>query len=159
MISNVDTKSALIQMIGETDMALSTRILTIKILSFLWLIGPGLLMISSPVTGLGFLTESFLDFAYQPFEGSQPITGKSAALMNAILGGILVGFGVMIWKIAGSLMAENQDLAKNIILTALICWFITDSLGSVLAGAWFNAVINALIFISFLVPLIWKKSA
>ena len=35
-------------------MSISTRINFLKILAFLFLIGPGLLMVTAPVTGLGF---------------------------------------------------------------------------------------------------------
>ncbi|WP_051279596.1 hypothetical protein [Hellea balneolensis] len=140
-------------------MSISTRITLLKVLAFLLLIGPGLLMVTAPVTGLGGLTEMFLDFAYQPYEGAQPITGKSAHLLNAILGGILVGFGAMIWVVSQHVLRKNIALGRRLILIPLICWFITDSLGSVLTGAWFNAVLNAGIFGSFLIALYAGKVA
>jgi len=137
----------------EMDMALSKRILCLKILAFSLLIGPGLLMVTSPLTGLGFLTEMFLDLAHQPYEGAQPITGKSAHLLNAILGGVLVGFGTMIWVVAEHVLRKDFVLGRRLIFFPLICWFITDSLGSILTGAWFNAVLNSLIFGAFAIAL------
>lgn len=130
-------------------MSTSVRITLLKALAFLLLIGPGLLMISAPVTGLGFLTEMFLDLAHQPYEGSQPITGKSANLLNAILGGVLVGFGVMIWVVAEQVLRKDFALGRKLIFIPLIFWFLSDSLGSVLTGAWFNGVLNTGIFLSF----------
>ena len=138
-------------------MSISARIKFLKILAFLLLIGPGLLMVTAPVTGLGFLTERFLDLAHQPYEGAQPITGKSAHLLSAILGGILVGFGTMIWAVAEHVLRKDFVLGKRLILIPLICWFITDSLGSVLTGAWFNAVLNAGIFGLFALALFWRR--
>lgn len=139
-------------------MSISARITLLKGLAFLLLIGPGLMMISAPITGLGFLTEMFLDLAHQPYEGAQPITGKSAHLMNAILGGILVGFGVMIWVVAENVLRKDFTLGRKLIFIPLICWFITDSLGSVLAGAWFNAVLNTGIFVSFILALFLREN-
>jgi len=140
-------------------MSISARITFLKILAFLLLIGPGLLMVTAPVTGLGSLTEMFLDLAHQPYEGAQPITGKSAHLMNAILGGILVGFGTMIWVVSEHVLRKDFALGRKLILMPLICWFVTDSLGSVLTGAWFNAVLNTGIFGAFLIALFLGRAA
>ena len=138
-------------------MSISKRIICLKILVFALLIGPGLLMITAPATGLGSLTEMFLDLAHQPYEGSQPITGKSAHLLNAILGGILVGFGVMIWVVAEHVLRKDFALGQRLIFIPLMCWFITDSLGSILSGAWFNGVLNAGIFGAFVTALCLGK--
>ena len=138
-------------------MTISARIIFLKILAVLLLIGPGLIMVTAPVTALGGFTEMFLDLAHQPYEGEQPITGKSAHLLNAILGGILVGFGVMIWVVAEHVLRKDFVIGRRLIFTPLICWFITDSLGSVFAGAWFNAVLNAGILGSFLAALFWRQ--
>lgn len=138
-------------------MSVSKRITFLKVLALTLLIGPGLLMITAPLTGLGFLTEMFLDLAHQPYEGAQPITGKSAHLLNAILGGILVGFGTMIWVVAEHVLRKDFALGRKLILIPLICWFITDSLGSIFTGAWFNAVLNSLIFGAFAIALFLGK--
>jgi len=139
-------------------MTKATRILWLKILAVVLLIGPGVLMVTAPVTGLRFLTERFLDLAHQPYEGAQPITGKSAHLLNAILGGILVGFGTMIWVVSDKVLRQDYSTGRRLIMVPLMCWYIADSLGSILAGAWFNAVINAGIFASFALILFWRQA-
>jgi len=136
-------------------MTISTRIICLKLLVVLLLIAPGLVMISAPVTGLEGVVEIFLDFAYQPYDSGQPITGKSAHLLNAILGGVLTGFGVMIWQVAEHVMRKDFALARRLIFIPLLCWFAADSLGSFLAGAWFNAVINSMILALFVIALFW----
>ena len=140
-------------------MSISARITFLKTLAFVLLIGPGLLMVTAPVTGLGSLTEMFLDLAHHPYEGAQPIMGKSAHLFNAILGGILVGFGTMIWVVAEHVLRKDFALGRKLIIIPLIRWFVTDSLGSLLTGAWFNAVLNAGIFGSFMFALFFGKRA
>ena len=139
-------------------MTISTRVLLLKVLAFALLIGPGLMMI------LGFkgpfmpAVNAFLDFAHQPYDGQTQVSGEAGFLLNAILGGILIGFGTMIWMVSEYVFRGNPGLGRKIILTALLAWFVTDSLGSVLAGAWFNAIINLVILVSFLVPLLMGKS-
>jgi hypothetical protein len=132
-------------------MSISARITFLKTLAFVLLIGPGLLMVTAPVTGLGSLTEMFLDLAHHPYE--------SAHLFNAILGGILVGFGTMIWVVAEHVLRKDFALGRKLIIIPLIRWFVTDSLGSLLTGAWFNAVLNAGIFGSFMFALFFGKRA
>ena len=139
-------------------MTISTRVLLLKIFAILLLIGPGLMMI------LGFkgpfmpAINGFLDIAHQPYDGQTQVSGQAGFLLNAILGGILIGFGTMIWMVSEHVFRENPDLGRKIILTSLLAWFVTDSLGSVLAGAWFNGVLNTVILICFLVPLLLGKA-
>lgn len=116
-------------------------------------------MVLAPVTPHLFLVEAFLDLAFQPLDGGQEITQTSGLLLNAILGGILVGFGAMIWVVAERVYRVDAGLGRALILTPLLAWFTTDTLGSVLAGAWFNGVLNAGIFGTFLVPLLWPSPA
>ncbi len=134
-------------------MTVNTRVLILKTLAFLLLIGPGLMMILGAKGPFMPAVNGFLDFAHQPYDGQTAVSGQAGFLLNAILGGILIGFGTMIWMVSEHVFRSDQALGRKIILTALLCWFVTDGLGSVLAGAWFNAVINLVILIAFLIPL------
>ena len=134
-------------------MTLSARILFLKIAAGALLIGPGLLMILAPVTPTLGLVERFLDLAHQPLDGAQAIAGDAAFLLNAILGGVLVGFGLMIWLAAERVYRNDPALGRSLILIPLFGWFISDSLGSVIAGAWFNTVLNTAILAIFIAPL------
>ncbi len=138
-------------------MTIETRVQALKILAFALLIGPGLIM----VAGLGFpvlfLVEAFLDLAHLPIDGGQPIDSDAARLLNAILGGILVGFGTIIWRVAGKVFLTDPSLGASILVPAMLAWFVTDSAGSILAGAWFNAVLNALILVALLFPILWRR--
>ena len=138
-------------------MTIDTRILILKAAAALLLIGPGLIMITAPVSPLAGLVDAFLDLAHQPLDGGQDVTTEAARLLNAILGGVLIGFGVMIWLVAEKVYRQDTALGKSLILIPLLCWFFTDSAGSVLAGAWFNAVINTAIIVTFLIPLLVKE--
>lgn len=139
-------------------MGLNARITTLKVAAFALLIGPGLIMITGPISPLMSWVEAFLDLAYQPLNGLEKVNENAALLLNAILGGVLAGFGVMIWLVADRVYRQDQALGRSLILIPLCCWFLCDSLGSILAGAWFNAVINIAILAAFLLPLILPSS-
>ncbi len=135
-------------------MPIESRVRLIKISAFLLLIGPGLMMITGPDGPFLQSINAFLDFAHQPYDGGQQITGDAGFLLTAILGGVLVGFGVMIWQVTDVVYSADPAMGRRIILISLLCWFLCDSLGSLLAGAWFNAVINTVILALFLFPLL-----
>ncbi len=139
-------------------MSIDARVTWLTVSAFLLLIGPGLIMVAGLAFPVLFLVESFLDLAHQPIDSGQPIDTDAARLLNAILGGILVGFGTLIWRVADKVLRNDFVLGQSILLPALIGWFICDSLGSILAGAWFNAVLNAVIVAVLLVPLLWKRA-
>ena len=139
----------------EIGIGIERRISILKAAAFLLLIGPGVMMVVSPIAPTLVLIEAFLDFAFQPLDGGQKITGGAALLLNAILGGILVGFGALIWLVADRVFRHDQAAGRTILLVSIGSWFVCDSAGSVLAGAWFNAVINIAILAVFLTPLLW----
>ncbi|MHA7870970.1 MAG: excinuclease ABC subunit A [Hyphococcus sp.] len=133
----------------------NARVVILKAAAFALLIGPGLIMVSAPATPLLGWVEAFLDLAHQPLDGGERIDDSAGRLLNAILGGVLVGFGAMIWLTAERVYRNNPDLGRPLILAPMSCWFVADSAGSILAGAWFNAVLNAAFFALFLAPLLW----
>lgn len=139
-------------------MGLNARITALKVAAFALLIGPGLIMIAGPNSPSIVLVEAFLDLAYQPLDGSQKVVDGASFILNAILGGVLIGFGVMIWMTAERVYRQDPALGRSLILIPLLSWFVCDSAGSIIAGAWFNAVINIAILATFLVPLLLPAS-
>ncbi len=79
--------------------------------------------------------------------------GQAGRFSNALLGGIVVGWGVMLWIAISQGLATGQSWVKHMIRISAICWFISDSIGSVMAGAPLNVVGNILFLAAFLYPL------
>lgn len=136
-------------------MALNTRIAFLKFAAAALLIVPGAIMVAALVSPLMSWVEAFLDLAYLPLDGAQKVADDAALLLNGILGGVLVGFGVMIWLVADRVYRKDEGLGRSLILVPLISWFLFDGAGSVLAGAWFNVVLNTGFLMMFLAPLFW----
>jgi hypothetical protein len=113
--------------------------------------GPVISLAAHPATaGLNGL---FVDLAFWPFDSSPAMDAQATRLMSAIGGGLTMGWGVMLYLVASRLYAKEPELARSIILSSIVTWFVVDSVGSVLAGAAFNVVINLVFLLMFVVPL------
>lgn len=89
------------------------------------------------------------DIIFWPVDGLQTSQTSEAYLLSAISGGIMIGWGIMLWALAGEGMRLAPTFAKRTILTSVSAWFIVDSAGSILAGAPLN-VLGNLVFLALL---------
>lgn len=93
------------------------------------------------------------DIAFWPPDGAQTTGAPETRLMLATAGSILAGWGVMLWMVSARLFPRDPALARAMILTSVVLWFIVDGVASVAAGASFNAVLNIGFLVLFLIPL------
>ena len=138
-------------------MNLNTRIAWLKTGSAVT-IGFGALIAAAAVPALQAPTGFLLDIVFLPLDGAPTAGGKAARLLSAISGGVLVGWGLMMWLLATSLYPKEPTICRKIILTSIISWFIVDSSMSVAAGAILNAFFNVGFLLVFTVP-VWKPLA
>jgi len=82
------------------------------------------------------------DLVFWPLDGRQQITSPEARLLCAISGGLMVGWGVMLWLVASRLYPRDPALARLLFVASVLAWLVVDSLGSVVAGAPLNALLN-----------------
>ena len=92
-----------------------------------------------------------LDLVIWPIDGVQSVSGSEIRLLSAVSGGVMVGWGILLWLVATRLYPKEPGLAKTMILASIWTWFGVDSLASILAGVPLNALLN----ISFLVLFSW----
>ena len=118
----------------------------------------GLLMFASLLGGQN-LMAMFLDIIHLPFDGGQSFSSDSELVLGAISGGLLFGFGVMAHQVTTHVYTSNPALGGQIIMRGICGWFVVDSAGSILAGAWFNVVLNSGFLALFLVPLLAERIA
>jgi len=74
-------------------------------------------------------------------------------LADAIAGGVMFGWAVMMWLLADRLLAKAPSETKSIVLISLAGWFVLDSGGSIASGAWLNVISNVAFLAMFLLPL------
>jgi len=118
----------------------------------------GALVAAAAVPVLSGPVQFLADLIFFPLDGLQSVAAKETRLINAIGGGVMVGWGVMLWMISTQLYPKEPALAGKIIMTSIIVWFIVDSTGSVLAGAPLNALGNTSFLLIFCLPL-WRSSS
>ncbi len=121
--------------------------------------GFGLLFFLSLISPIAALMDLFVDLAFLPYDGIQSATSESAQLLTAIAGGMLTGWGLMFWLVTTRIYAKDPELGKSIMLPSIVVWFLLDSIGSVIVGAWFNVVMNAGFLLSIAGPLMWPTPA
>ena len=92
-----------------------------------------------------------LDLVIWPVDGVQAISGPEMRLLSAVSGGVMVGWGILLWLVATRLYPKDPGLARTLILASIGTWFLVDSLASIVAGASLNALLN----VSFLVLFGW----
>jgi hypothetical protein len=121
--------------------------------------GFGLMMALAALPQLAAPTVLLADILIWPMDGAETGSMPEARLLYAIAGGVLTGWGWMIWQLAGAAMERQPDLVRPIIRASMLVWFAVDSTGSVLAGAPLNVLANGAFLALFLVPtLLWAQA-
>ena len=115
----------------------------------------GIAFLLSTLPALSAPLAFLIDLIFWPLNGAETLTASSTRLLLAVSGGVLAGWGALLWLITTRLYTENPSLARMLILTSVGIWFVVDSLGSILAGAWPNALLNIVFLELFLIPL-WR---
>lgn len=104
------------------------------------------------------VTRLVADLVFWPVDGSPALDHPAARLLAAIGGGVMIGWGAMLWLVATRLLPTDAALAGSLVRTGVIAWFVVDSIGSFVAGAPINAVLNLGFLALFLLPLASVKA-
>ena len=134
----------------------STRLLNIAAMASTLF---GLAMILALFTPLKTVFDFFLDLVHLPLDGSQELAGGSARVLAAITGGLMCGLGALLWRITKDVYSQDPQRGGSIILFGVIAWYLPDSFGSVMAGAWFNVVLNTGFLAMFVLPVLLHRRA
>ena len=113
----------------------------------------GVLIAIATIPAAAAPVEFLADLIFFPLDGAQDVGAPETRLMSAISGGLLIGWGLMMWMLASRLYPQDPGLAKQLIVTSIVAWFIVDSTGSILSGALLNALFNVSFLLIFCVPL------
>lgn len=136
-------------------MSPDTRMRALSLAAICFLILPGLLMVAGLPFSRHGLMDAFLDLGVMPFDGHQQVDTSASRLLTAILGGVLAGFGIVVLQVARMVYPRDPTLAASILVPAIMGWYVIDSVGSLVAGGWMNALLNTIYAVVLLVPLLW----
>lgn len=118
----------------------------------LFVIGFGAMMAAAALPVLAAPTTLLLDLAFFPLDGAQSMDAPAIRLFSAICGGVLVGWGALLWLVADRLAPRDPGLARLMILLSLVSWFVVDSIGSAVSGGHGNVLGNTVFLLMFLIP-------
>ena len=99
------------------------------------------------------------DLFIWPLDGVQTLAAPETRVFMSITGGLMVGWGVTLWKLAAHLMPTDPAAVRSITMTGLYCWFAVDSLASIMAGVPINAVANVGFVVLFLLAFGQQRAA
>lgn len=98
-----------------------------------------------------------LDLLSWPVDGRETYTNSDTKLLSALLGGFLLGWGVMIWRVSGSVYDAAPEDVRQAVVTGLLAWFLLDSAGSIAGGHASNALFNVAILLLAVGPM-WRPA-
>lgn len=75
------------------------------------------------------------------------------ALTHAVIGGVMVGWGVALCYVTKVLLAGGSRVGWNLIALSVAAWFVPDTTYSLLSGFWQNALLNTVFGGLFALPL------
>lgn len=119
--------------------------------------GVGIVVALAAFPPTALVTNILSDLVFWPFDGRQAVDTPTARLLAAIGGGVMFGWGLLLWQIATQLMPKDPALGASLIRTSVLAWFVIDCTCSVLAGAYLNVVLNVGFLALFLLPLAQVK--
>lgn len=118
-------------------------------------IGIGVIAVAATVPALDAPWRFIFDLTR--FEFGATALSSEARILSAISGGMLIGWGAMLYALASGPIAGGDAVARRVFTLSVLAWFTFDSLGSLLAGWPGNVVLN-LVFLELLLGPIWLLS-
>lgn len=99
-------------------------------------------------------TRLLTDIIFWPPNGAETGAASETRLLSAIAGGVMVGWGVLMWLLVTRVFPRDPETARFMILASIGTWFVVDGIGSFAAGAPINVVLNIGFLALFVLPLV-----
>ena len=97
------------------------------------------------------------DLLRWPLDGNPAAFSSEAQAVNAVLGGVMIGWGLLMLRLAREHVF--QEPIRSGMQSALLLWFVTDSTGSFAAGLPGNIILNVVFLVLFLISLRLLKNS
>jgi hypothetical protein len=88
-----------------------------------------------------------------------PIAVRYISLAHAVIGGVMVGWGVALVLVVRGPFAAADPIGWRIIALSVLAWFVPDTAYSLWSGFWQNAVLNLVFLMLFAVPLLATRNS
>jgi hypothetical protein len=112
----------------------------------------GLVLVLAPsIARQGFSLLVYASAGHIDSFGQEPV--RYISLAHAVIGGIMVGWGVALFYVTKSLLARGERIAWNLVALSVGAWFVPDTSYSLLSGYWQNAMLNTAFLALLALPL------
>ncbi len=102
-------------------------------------------------------TQKLFNYIYLSSPHGSPPFGESATsyitFISAVLGAVMSGWSVALLYVLFGPFRRREIEGWRTLTVSLVAWFIPDTAFSLWSGFWQNAVLNAIIFVLFVIPL------
>ncbi|PKN76815.1 MAG: hypothetical protein CVU52_03135 [Deltaproteobacteria bacterium HGW-Deltaproteobacteria-10] len=98
------------------------------------------------------------DFLKWPIDGDPAQFDLNTRAVNAVLGGVMVGWGTLMFLLVRNFLNNDFYLVRKLILVSIVAWFVVDSTGSFLAELPGNVLLNVSFLCLFIPPLLFVKN-
>ena len=95
------------------------------------------------------------DILSWPLDGVPNAFDKVSRPLNAVLGGVMIGWGVLMYGLLQKRVFS--EAIRTLLLRSILLWFVTDSIGSFFAEIPGNVLLNISFLVMFLPPLLLLK--
>ncbi|QTN35419.1 excinuclease ABC subunit A [Cognatishimia activa] len=119
--------------------------------------GFALFMFASLFTPLREVMSFFLDLVHMPLDGAQNLSRDTEEVLTAISAGIFFGFCVLLWQVTTEVYVKDPLLGRRMILSSVIAWYVIDTTGSLIVGAWMNGILNTVFLIALISPVLRQQ--
>lgn len=87
------------------------------------------------------------------FETFNPQATAYIALTHAVMGSVMVGWSVLMYMLVHQMQLNRGSATWGMLPASLACWYVPDTLFSLLSGFWQNALLNTSFAIAYAIPL------
>lgn len=98
-----------------------------------------------------------LDILSWPLDGATTYTSPDTQFLSALTGGFLLGWGVMIWRLADLAYDAAPEAVRRAVVSGILAWFLADSAGSLASGNGSNVLFNVVVLLTAVGPL-WRPA-
>ncbi|MGJ3250782.1 MAG: hypothetical protein ACFE0J_06590 [Elainellaceae cyanobacterium] len=114
----------------------------------------GLVSFAASSETFGELWLWLFDLVKWPLDGDPASFSSDTRSLNAILGGVMVGWEMLMYFVAAGPVAEGDVKLARQMLISVFVWFCIDSTGSYLSQLPGNILLNLIFLVMLAVPLL-----
>ncbi|MEO1069905.1 MAG: hypothetical protein AAFW95_12425 [Cyanobacteria bacterium J06638_6] len=119
----------------------------------------GLVSFAASMEGLSGPWLWLFDLVKWPLDGDPAGFSKETMSVNAILGGVMVGWATLMYFVAAGPIAQGNLQLTRQMLISIVAWFCVDSTGSYLSQLPGNIVLNGIFLVMLSIPLLGLSKA